>query len=440
MTDLSLHEISELEKKVRANYLKNRKRKIIFIISVSLVFLFLFVLLISNRNSSIKNSKGISLFSDQFDNTLIFSENFTSNKNNWPIYNDFKYERYFKDGNYIFTSNKKDSCFEDIINLKLPKGFTAEVTSTWLGGRYEPYGIKFRATFDEYARFLAFLPENKVGYIKDDTKQHDKRWHVHKNEQENIHHKSLKLKVKPRPWSGDPRVRTIDIDYWVNGNYVDYLIIDDLGTWAIKHDRNLKSFLSIAVCGCQSVSFEKIKISDNRTGKQIFNGSFEELKDYLHPGKEILKYSKIENGAYLFETNNQNKNNKCTLKKVLKDKSKISLTSSRLSGENNYYGIILEQDSLNYYTFDLKPDGRASFTTYVNGIETVFTDNLETGLQTVSDTSIVQTVLLKGKSLEYFVNDRLILTENHQIKPLQYIGFRISGDQKVAFETLQVWE
>lgn len=430
MTELSSKEIDDLEKRVRHEFSQRKKRKIrlysilifVFILSVSMLYYY--------------------TGPYQYEDKLIFHENFENNINEWDIYDNYEYHRYFEDGKYVFITNENDYCSDDALRMKLPKRFTVEITTTWIKGKYNEYGPKFMLTFDGYFSFVSLIPKNKTLVYSNNSNFRYKPKPILLNENPGhaSHKYTQKISIKPHRWAGDPWVRGGDINYTVNDQFVKKIKYSDIGTYGIKNDRKFEPKMLISVCGCQTVSFDYIKIRNDITGKIIYDGSFEGLKEYFSPGMKAQKISMIEEGEYIFITDDEGNCHKSVIPYKLKKNTKVSLTSRWLKGENNYYGLVLEQDENNYYAFELKQNGKACFRIHVDGNDETFIDNLETDLTAIKGQSTEQTVFLNGDVIEYYVNDRLILKEYRQLKSINAIGFRVFGSQKVAFGNLKIRE
>jgi len=172
----------------------------------------------------------------------------------------------------------------------------------------------------------------------------------------------------------------------------------------------------------------------------IFEENFNDNKNHWYLFSEEKSSSQIENGQYIFKTNIPGNCNWSATRIKLRNHSKITLKSTWLSGEDYYYGLILEQDRVNYYAFELRKNGTACFIVQKEGKNVIFIDNIETGITNIENTSTEQTVLIKGNNLEYYVNDKLVLTEKHSLSNLNSVGIRVCGSQTVAFDKLEVWE
>jgi len=174
--------------------------------------------------------------------------------------------------------------------------------------------------------------------------------------------------------------------------------------------------------------------------KLVFEENFNDNKNHWFLFGDEKSSSKIENGQYIFKTNIPGNCNWSTMRTKLRNHSKIALKSTWLSGEDYYYGLILEQDRVNYYAFELRKNGTACFILQEDGMNVIFIDNIETGITNIDNILVEQTVLIKGNKLEYYVNDKLVLTEKHSLSPINSVGLRVCGSQTVAFDKLEVWE
>ena len=227
------------------------------------------------------------------------------------------------------------------------------------------------------------------------------------------------------------------MSYYVNEEFiVDFNVI----TLSDGNRQPIAPKLFLTVCDCQTVSYDSLKITDDKTGKILIEGSFGELRDRLHPKLKASKISYMEGGKYVFTVGEKGKSYKSIIPLEIKGHSKISLTSRWIEGGNEFYGLVLEHDNENFYAFELNADGKASFTKYEDNKKAIFVDNIEIGITNIKNDDVEQTIYLKDDDIELYINGQLVFKEKHTLKELSYIGIRICGIQTVACDKIEVWE
>ena len=107
----------------------------------------------------------------------------------------------------------------------------------------------------------------------------------------------------------------------------------------------------------------------------VFEENFNNNKKHWYLFGDDKSSSIIENGQYVFKTTNPERCNWTTTRIELRKHSKIKLKSTWLSGEDYFYGLILEQDQLNYYAFELRKNGTACFILRKADMNVMFIDN-----------------------------------------------------------------
>ena len=425
MTDLSGSEINKIEKDIR-NSMRAKPRKsyliyvvILILLIVSVVFLFKY------------------FESNHYKDQLIFEENFDDNDNTWDIFDDFLYRTYFDDSKYTFVTNQKDQCFIENLSIKFPASFTVEVTSTYKGGKYSNYGLRMNlgSTFENT---FYLHPENKtyIGFMNNELKE---SWIsfplLNKNKAQTHIQKITAKPISNKYINGMP---VGQFKYYVNNKFIGEGI----------YQNPSKSTIGLIVNGSRKVSYDHIKLFDESSGKLIIDGTFEELKNKPKTKSEFDLMSFIENGQYILRSNIKEECNSTTIPFEIKKHAKIKLKSTWLDGENYYYGLILKSDRANYYAFELKRDGSACFIKHADGKNEVFIDDIDTGVSSDFSSdfssdgkiSIEQTVILSGNKLEYYVNEKLVHTEESSRLSISNIGLRVCGRQGVAFDKLEIWE
>lgn len=426
MTELSSNEIKAMEKEIRRSVFKKKKRqkKIRILIGIiAVTFLTLLYVFVIRGN---------------YKNEIVFTEDFDNNLNGWKTYNDFIFNKYVEDGKYIFSTDENEQSFSHKLNLILPLRFTAEITSTLIKGNQETYGVKINMAYQKSFEF-ALHPDNKT-YVYSRYKSDNNPWVkfpvITEQGKSTITQKIVSAPL-PKEKIFNP-FKGIYVYLYKEGTYKYY--VNDKFIEEQKYKDPVRGMISLFVSGSQSVSYDRLKITDNSTGRIIFDGPFGDLKDLLQTQMDYNVMSSVENGTYLFKANKEDTCFRSSIPYKLKKKTKVKLNSRWLGGETQYYGLILEKDKDNFYAFELKSDGKACFEKQINGKNEMFFDNIETGIENIQETDVTQTLFLNGKHIELYVNDKLIFKERHTLKRLNNVGFRVCGSQQVAFNKLEIWD
>ncbi|MCS6833054.1 MAG: hypothetical protein NZ521_05740, partial [Flammeovirgaceae bacterium] len=109
------------------------------------------------------------------------------------------------------------------------------------------------------------------------------------------------------------------------------------------------------------------------------------------------------------------------------------------SGENDSFGLMIDQDNNNTLNFELQSNGKARVSKYVNGKNTLTTAFKETKQLSTFRQAVTQKIkiLNKGKNYEYYVNEKVVDKGTVDF-PINYIGLRACGEQVVHFDNLEI--
>ena len=344
-----------------------------------------------------------------------------------------------------------------------------KLTSTWLEGENYYYGLKLG---DKNGDFYAFeiKPDGKACFIKKI------------NGKNNVYVDNIATGCAT--YGKAPVEQTVII----KGDIIEYYVNDKL----VHVEKSVRlSIIAIGLrhCGRQKVAYDKLEINDIKASlpfidkikqknqrnliiillilsliagivlyylyiiplksKNDFKKNFKNtlvLEENFNDNSnrwEIYnseeRKTSFENGRYIFQTNSDY----CTYSTIplkIKRNAIIKLKSTWLNGKNDFYGLKLEEAGRKYYVFELTPYGKTCFVKkHKEGTKHRFS-NSGIGYFGYGKTLIEQTVILKGRYIEYYVNDKLIHIERSRRLSINRIGFSICKKQTVAFEKLQVWE
>ena len=172
----------------------------------------------------------------------------------------------------------------------------------------------------------------------------------------------------------------------------------------------------------------------------VFDENFNDNSNNWKIYEDEERNSQIKDGQYIFQVNSNYHCHYSMIPMRIYYNSKIKLKSTWLSGEKGFYGLKLEQTTKDFYIFEINTDGRACFMKQKDGDSKIRYFNLDTDFFGDGETPVEQTVILKGKTIEYYVNDELIHIEKSSRLSIRKIGLSICKNQTVAFDKLQVWE
>ena len=95
----------------------------------------------------------------------LVEDHFDTNTYQWDTINKFVYHRYFSEGYYIFNVNSEGWCYWNSMSLNLPENYDLELSSKWLGGNINTYGIGLHQNDSEYYYF-SLRGDGKAGFGK----------------------------------------------------------------------------------------------------------------------------------------------------------------------------------------------------------------------------------------------------------------------------------
>lgn len=418
MSSLNEQEIMRIASQVRKEHelkvVKEKQRKIL-IWAVAVLVLFCSALFFIARQQSLAEREAY------LANKLI--EKFDDNKRNWLFFNDIKYNQTIENGGYIIETGD-GSCYWDKAAISLPSHYAVELTSTWQRGEEKSeYGLALVQENDDVIAF-SLDAEGKTYYG---------------------HHKSGKWE-KTSDWSkkiGHPereenlqRVEIKDnssFKYFLNGK----LAFED------TFSRTVPTQVGMRSCGKQKIDFQSIKVINLVNNKVVFEDNFNDANSIKwNPQSQIAKTSKIENGKYILETNQDDYCDWATQSYQITEESSVDiiLKANHIKGETDNFGLIISQDDSNYYTFDFKSDGKARRNFYQIDKWTYTGNYKETIiLSSKNDPAVTLKVEIRNRDCKYFVNG--ILIERFELDynfKIYNVGLRCCGKQQIAFDELQI--
>jgi hypothetical protein len=350
--------------------------------------------------------------------TRIVEDDFTNNSNEWSILNSYKYNRYFKDNQYIYDLNNQDWCYWDGINLKLPVNCDIEVESKWLNGKYSAYGIALNQNDTAYYTF-SIRGDGAACFAQDMAG----KWVINDSWKYDIGYKGKMQKNVQKI-----EIRGKNFSYYVNNNLVRTGIIE----------LDIKE-INLRCCGQQQVAFDYIKVINADSKKVEFTDNFTNPSNLWNPKRNYTAESNFEKGRYILtEDNDNNCNWSVSELHQITDNCEIELTSVWLTGDLSNYGLMILNDDDNYVSCELQNNGIARFVESKSGKYTYVQNDVKTGFESDGKSANKQKVIIKGSDISYYVNDKLIKTTGSNLSFPCKIALRVCGKQSVAFDKLSI--
>lgn len=412
MTELTKAEVDKIEaevtREIEEKY-KKRKRRITLITFIVIIASSIIFYKVANKKPKQK-----------------FVENFEMNENSWRILDDFKYKRYFEDGDYVIKTGVDDWCYWDYIKLDLPEKYSVEVASTWKKGKYDTYGIILSEKNNKNYIAFSMRPNGSAAY----DKHKGKKWIVNNSWTSN----------KAKKGNGkNQNIQRIEVD----GKNFKYYINDKLFKTGNTYEYDSLSRVGLRVCDEQEVRYNSIIVKNMENDKVIFEDDFENPSTKWDPVNKFDVASVFGGGNFIIESNDEGNCNWSDIAFPLKKVKnyKIELNSTWQSGEISSFGLRLYQDKKNYLFFTLQNDGTARIAHNKNGKYYNLPSHTQTKFKGDGTTSAIQKVIVEDNEIQYFINDQLV--GKRKIPSYFYvskIGITACGRQTVSFDKLVVEE
>ncbi len=401
MTSLSRDEVEEIARTVKAELLekgKKRKKKIVY--AVVAVFVVLLIAFIFRPGSEV---------------TVV--ETFDDNRNTWSFSNSFEYKSYFEPNVYVFECNKEGKCLIDEIAINYPKNFDVLLSSQWLQGQFDSYGLSINKNMSNYFTFFIRSDGSaSTGKVKDGEWVLLPSW------------QSGKVRTKEADYINVQRVevRGSHYKFYVNDKFVEEGAID----------MQLKSF-TLQVCGFQKVAFSELMIINADNNEVIFEENFENPSEIWTLGDNTESSTEIIDGAYVFSTKIDGYFHVTSRDLQIDNHSKINLETKWIKGQNDDFGLMLLADENNFINCQIKSSGEGRIAIYKEGEYTYVGDFNKTGLSYTGDNSHTQHLILDGEQVQYFLDDKFVAKCE---LPFEVTTLRlfVGGTQTVSFENLEI--
>jgi hypothetical protein len=238
------------------------------------------------------------------------------------------YEQSIQDGKYIFTTDEQDMCFQYEINMDFPQEFTAEIITTLLKSDTEAYGIKIPMSTKVFSFEIRDGKQARMG----SRYTSDTEWvniPISAEYGKNTYVQKIMTTFDRSNYDSYYGIYPGLCKYFVNGQFI--------GEKSYEFPY-YKQYLGLYVCGSQSVSFDRLKITNNKNNRVLIDDLFGELDHELPTRYEFYVSSSIENGSYIFMSDSRDSTYKSTIPYDFGNHAKISLNSNWKAGETYYYG------------------------------------------------------------------------------------------------------
>jgi len=417
LTSLSKTDIELIAKDVRIDF-QNKKRKKQSYVTFGIIILAVIILIYANRKKQTTNKISTTTTETV---TQGFYETFDDNKNNWSLTQDINYKREFDTENkqYIFETNEESYCYWDDLKFAAPQKFTVEVTSVWLKGKYEEYGINLLEDANNFHTFL-IKGDGTASYAE---RRNDK-WTINEawwSDKANVGD-GIAENVQKMVYEGDK------IKYYIN----DKFIYSAANSYKI-------SAMSLRVCNTQTIAFRKVRITDDVKKKVIIDDNFTNPSDEWNPANKWERLSEIKNGFYNLKAN---KEDQCYWGKVeytptMKNYD-VNMKLKWIKGETANFGLMLMLDEHTYVGYELQNDGKGRYIISESGTYTKIETAKSTGVEINPGTIINFKIKVRDDEFEYFVNDKSVSKAKMGIYEVKMIGLRNCGRQEIDFDELSV--
>ncbi|MFN8257130.1 MAG: hypothetical protein U0W24_15650 [Bacteroidales bacterium] len=407
LTSLSRKEVEKIAEEVKKEHLLNQRKKqrrittLIIVLAVSGFIVYL----------AVKPKPVLKL--------RVVEDSFTDNsQGDWNLVNSFNYKRTLTPNGYIFETDKDDWCYWDNVDITFPKNFDVEVTSSWLNGKYDSYGIGLHYSNTDYYAFL-IRGDGAAGFGKIVNKE----WVINDSWKFDLGRKG-----KNQTNLQKVEVRNGQFSYYINNNLV------RSGTL----DMQLNN-LALRCCDQQQVAFQNVKVYDVDKNKVIFEDNFSKPSEQWNAESDISFESGFNDGKLTITSNYDNECNwPKSDKYLISDNCEIELTSVWISGELANYGLMLMVDGDNYYSFEYQNNGEARLVESRNNNYVYVQEYVKTPFEGDGKTAQTQKIIIKEGQISYFINNQKIKEVSANQSFPCYLGLRVCGKQTVAFDKLTI--
>lgn len=422
MTSLNKDDVDNLYQKIKQEEVeKTRKEQSAKKVNTNRLYMGIFILVVVGISSAYYffAPKPI-LFS--------YTEDFEAESSIFIDVESYNYKKSIENGEFIYESSIDEWCYwNSSPKIKFPKNYTIIAKSNWKTGSYSMYGLNLINDNENYMIFSLNKEGKSNIAVRDNDKYTDNNWDSKIfTDKSNAH--TQRIEVKNDKY-----------EYYLDDNFV--------------RKGNLAPFelnnIGFRLCDHQTVGFEEISLKNNDTGEYIIQESFDNtskktLSDWDIESKFNYVFEKKE-GKFVM-THNQEEychRTEAFLPEVRQDeKWELSADATWKEGGQKDFGILFISGDGEIGEFMLTSEGKAVFKLVDQDNKITYnTSYVPTGfLSKGKETYRLIIKSLGGKKLEFFVNDRKVLTETKLFSKIEKIGLITCGEQIVEFDNVRYEE
>lgn len=357
-----------------------------------------------------------------------YTEDFETESSIFIAEESYSYKKSIENGELIYESNIDEWCYwNSSPAIKFPKNYTIIAKSNWKTGSYAMYGLNLINNNENFMIFSLSKEGKSNISVRHHDKYTDNNWDskIFTNKS-NTHTQRIEVKNKKYEYYIDDKfVRT--------GNLAPF-------------DFN---YVGFRLCDHQTIGFEEISIKNNDTGEYLIQESFENptsqtLKDWDVESKFSYTFEQKE-GKFIMNHNDKDfcHRTEAFLPTIRQDeKWELSTDVTWKEGGQKDFGILFISGDGEIGEFMLTSEGKAVFKLVDQDNKITYnTSYVPTGfLSKGKETYRLIIKSLGDKKLEFFVNDRKVLTETKLFSKIEKIGLITCGEQIVEFDNVKYEE
>ncbi len=357
-----------------------------------------------------------------------YSEDFESESSIFIKDESYKYKKAIENGELIYESNIDEWCYwSSSPKIKFPKNYTIIAKTNWKAGSYSAYGLNLVNSNENYMNF-SLDKEGKTNVsVRHNEKYTDNDWNYKIfTDKSNAHIQRIEVKEG-------------QYEYYIDDKFI--------------RKGNLAPFdfyyIGFRLCDHQTIGFEEVSMKNNDTGEYLLQESFE------NPTATTLSDWDIDNNfAYSFEKKegkfvmNHNEEEFCHrtetfLPTVRQDqKWELSADVTWKEGQPKDFGLLFISDVAEngqVAEFMMTNEGKVAFKLVGLDNKVIYGSNyVSTGFVSKGKETYRLSIHSVGDNkLEFFVNDRKVLSEQMNFSKVEKIGLITCGKQLVEFDNVK---
>ncbi len=357
-----------------------------------------------------------------------YTEDFETESSIFVDEENYNYKKSIENGELIYESNIDEWCYWNTSpNIEFPKNYTLIAKSNWKVGSYMMYGINLVNNNENFMIFSL----NKEGKANVSVRHYDKYtdndWNYKIFTDESNKH-TQRIEVQNGKY-----------EYYVDNKFVRK---GNLAPFDFK-------YVGFRLCDHQTVGFEEISIKNNDTGEYIIQESFDNSSD-----KTLSDWDVENEFKYRFERKegkfvmNHKESDLChrteTFLPMVREDEKWELSTDVTwkEGQPKDFGILFIQESGEIGEFMINNAGKAIFKMVDKNNKIIYESSyVQTGFVSKGKETYRLAIQCTGDyKLDFFVNDRKVLTDNKFFYKIGKIGLITCGKQSVEFDNVKYEE